>query len=151
MTNLSIHSIDDATYKARRKDSGRMKPVSDPEDYEGDIYDTEYSFTVSIDNPDSEPVTISEAYLLLDDVDENLRLSNSQGDEEWSNIRFGENDSKTQELFVRDDARAEYEETLEGKLRIRAVTGELEERIVFDYYEPSAAEDDDGFSWNDEE
>lgn len=120
--DVNIVSIEDSTYGVRT--TGLLEP--------GEVMGTGYSITVLVENDGREPATISEFSLLLLEIDEELSLESelTKVGSERSVVQLGANDRTELRLSANGDELEEYEEVIEGILRLDTTAGVVEREIT---------------------
>ena len=125
--SVKILDVVDSEYGGRRGDSYR------PEGRDDEVSGSFYTVEVLVENDGREPATISDATLTISDTAEELRATNdNEGDTRQHEIvTLSGNDRQRIQYAAHGDVRDEYEEPIEGVLRLDTVTGEEAVEVTF--------------------
>lgn len=133
--DVNILSIEDKKYGPRIRDDYGSPRITDDLEGQDEIHDTKYSMQVLIENNGRDPATVSESVLTLPDTNEELSLYNERTRLGWTSsfIDLEANDRKEVSFYTSGEVRDEYDDQVQGVLRLDTSAGIVEETVTFEW------------------
>ena len=130
---IKILSLDNPTYYATKIDDYDDKTqTEDYEDHES-IEDTYYSVDILLENDGRNPATISDFSVELSSSELELYNERTTRYRGWRQkpIKLNANDRRKINLFTSGEIRDQYEDEIQGILKLDTTTGVIEREVIF--------------------